>query len=64
MESRPATSPTGAKRLALAVAVAVPLLAIVETAVALVAPSLAPTDADWTAAAAAVRAGFRPGDLI
>jgi hypothetical protein len=39
-------------------------LAVVETTVALVAPSLAPTDADWTAAAAAVRAGFRPGDLI
>jgi len=32
--------------------------------VALVAPSRAPTDADWAAAAAAVRAGFRPGDLI
>ena len=31
---------------------------------ALVAPSRAPTDADWAAAAAAVRAGFRPGDLI
>lgn len=39
-------------------------LAIVETTVALVAPSLAPTDADWAAAAATVRAGFRAGDLI
>jgi hypothetical protein len=39
-------------------------LAVVETTVALVAPALAPTDADWAAAAAAVRAGFRPGDLI
>jgi hypothetical protein len=39
-------------------------LAVVETTVALVAPALAPTDADWDAAAAAVRAGFRPGDLI
>jgi hypothetical protein len=39
-------------------------LAVVETTVALVAPALAPTEADWAAAAAAVRAGFRPGDLI
>jgi hypothetical protein len=39
-------------------------LAVVETTVALVAPALAPTDADWAAAASAVRAGFRPGDLI
>ena len=35
-----------------------------ETTVALVAPSRAPTDADWAAAARDVRAGFRPGDLI
>ena len=48
----------------LGAAVVVSLLAVVETTVALVAPSLAPTDADWAAAAAAVRAGFRPGDLI
>jgi len=48
----------------LGAAVVVSLLAAVETTVALVAPSLAPTDADWAAAAAAVRAGFRPGDLI
>jgi hypothetical protein len=40
------------------------LLALVETAAALVAPHLAPTDADWRAAAREVRAGFRPGDLI
>jgi hypothetical protein len=39
-------------------------LAVVETTVALVAPALAPTDADWAAAASTVRAGFRPGDLI
>jgi hypothetical protein len=39
-------------------------LAIVETAVALTAPSRAPSDADWASAAQAVRAGFRPGDLI
>jgi hypothetical protein len=48
----------------LGTAVVIALLAVVETTVALVAPSRAPTDADWTAAAAAVRAGFRPGDLI
>ena len=48
----------------LGAAVVVSLLAVVETTVALVAPSLAPTDADWAASAAAVRAGFRPGDLI
>ena len=48
----------------LGAAVAVSLLAVVETTVALVAPSRAPTDADWSAAAAAVRIGFRPGDLI
>jgi hypothetical protein len=44
--------------------VALALLAVVETAQALVAPSRAPTDADWAAAASEVRAGFRPGDLI
>jgi hypothetical protein len=44
--------------------VAVALLAFVETTVALVAPALAPTDADWAAAGRAVRTGFRPGDLI
>src|SRR5262249_46140019 len=38
--------------------------AVVETSVALVAPALAPKDRDWKAAAAEVRAGFRPGDLI
>jgi hypothetical protein len=48
----------------LGAAVVVSLLAVVETTVALVAPWLAPSDADWAAAAAAVRAGFRPGDLI
>ena len=54
----------GRQRLLLGAAVVVSLLAVVETTVALVAPSRAPTDADWAAAAAAVRAGFRPGDLI
>jgi hypothetical protein len=52
------------RQLTLGAIVVVGSLAVVETTVALVAPSLAPTDADWTAAAAAVRAGFRTGDLI
>jgi len=46
------------------VVVAVVLLALVEAVNAFVAPSRAPTDEDWAAAAAKVRAGFRPGDLI
>ena len=53
-----------ATRLGLAAAGAVALLAVVETVVAAVSPSLAPTDADWQAAAREVRSGFRPGDLI
>jgi len=52
------------RRAWLAALAAVSLLALVETASAIVAPYRAPTDADWRAAAAAVRAGFRPGDLI
>ena len=51
-------------RAGLVAVAAVSLLAVVETATALIAPRLAPTDADWAAAAAAVRAGFRPGDQI
>jgi hypothetical protein len=43
---------------------AVVLLALVETAVALIAPSRAPKPEDWQAAAGAVRAGFQSGDLI
>jgi hypothetical protein len=50
--------------VAVAVAAAVLLLALYETASALIAPWRAPRDADWAAAAAEVRAGFRPGDLI
>jgi hypothetical protein len=46
------------------VGAAVALLALVETAVALIAPSRAPRPDDWRAAAREVRAGFRPGDLI
>jgi len=40
------------------------MLALVETVNAFVAPSWAPSKKDWAAAAAEVRAGFRPGDLI
>ena len=40
------------------------LLALVETVNAVVAPSRAPSEKDWVAAAAKVRAGFRLGDLI
>jgi hypothetical protein len=50
--------------VALGAAAAVAALAILETLVALAAPARAPTEADWAAAALAVRQGFRPGDLI
>lgn len=52
------------RRLAVAVGAGVVLLALVEAGNALVAPLAAPPERDWTAAAAKVRAGFRPGDLI
>lgn len=52
------------RRPRLIVLAAVAALALVETTVALVAPSRAPTEADWRAAAAAIRGPFRPGDLI
>jgi hypothetical protein len=58
------TTGVGRRHLMLGAAVVVSLLAVVETTAALVAPFRAPTDADWAAAAAAVRAGFRAGDLI
>ncbi len=51
-------------KAALVAAAAIAVLAVVEASVALVAPSRAPKDADWEAAAQAVRAGFAPGDLI
>ena len=46
------------------IASAFALLAIVEAATAVVAPRRVATEADWSATAAEVRAGFRPGDLI
>jgi hypothetical protein len=52
------------RRLSVVVAVAIVLLALVETVNAFVAPFRAPSEKDWAAAGASVRAGFRPGDLI
>jgi hypothetical protein len=52
------------RRIPVVVAALVLLLALVESVNAVVAPTLAPTDKDWKAAAAKVRSGFRPGDLI
>ena len=52
------------RRFSVVVAAVILLLALVETVNAFVAPSRAPTDRDWAAAAAKVRAGFLPGDLI
>jgi hypothetical protein len=51
-------------RLASICALGVVALALFETGNALLAPLAAPTDKDWRAAAAEVRAGFHPGDLI
>jgi hypothetical protein len=53
-----------APRLGIALAIGIALLATLETAQALIAPTRAPTPSDWGAVATAVRAGFRPGDLI
>ena len=53
-----------APTLALVAAAAVALLALVETAVALTAGARVAPAADWEAAAAEVRAGFAPGDVI
>jgi hypothetical protein len=61
VETSPSRLTTRAGLAALAV---VSLLAVVETAAALVAPARAPKDEDWRAAAAEIRAGFRAGDLI
>lgn len=49
---------------ALVAAALLALLALVETASALTASWRVASPADWQAAAAEVRAGFRPGDLI
>jgi len=52
------------RRLAAGLASALVLLALYETAQAVIAPWRASSDADWTAAEAAVRAQFKPGDLV
>jgi hypothetical protein len=51
-------------RLGLIGAGLIAVLAVLETAVAVIAPLRAPKEADWRAAAQAVRAEFRAGDLI
>jgi hypothetical protein len=56
-------APAGS-RLGLIVAAAIAVLAVVETANALVAPSRAVKDGDWEAAAREIRAGFVAGDLV
>ena len=48
----------------MACAAGIVALALVAAGNALLAPLRAPTDQDWRAAAAEVRAGFRPGDLL
>jgi hypothetical protein len=50
--------------VALAVAAGLLLLALTESVNAVVAPFLAPSDADWQAAAQHVRRGYRDRDLI
>jgi hypothetical protein len=62
--ARPWPAREPAARLVLAGAVGVACLALIETAIAFIAPSRAPADGDWQGVAAAVRAGFRAGDLI
>lgn len=52
------------RRLSVVVGAAIVLLALVETVNAFVAPTWAPIEKDWSAAAAKVRARFQPGDLI
>jgi hypothetical protein len=52
------------QRAAVIVAALIALLALVETGAALTARARVATDADWEAAAAEVRAGFAPGDVI
>jgi hypothetical protein len=53
-----------ARRAGLLASVAIVILALAETAVALIAPLRAPSDSDWRGAAQDVRSGFRAGDLV
>jgi hypothetical protein len=57
-----ATEP--ARVLGLIGAAAIAVLALIETAVAIIEPLRAPATADWQAAAELVRGDFRKGDLI
>jgi hypothetical protein len=57
-------SSAAARRAGSLAVLSIVLLALVETAVALIAPGRAPTQADWHEAARQVRAGFQPGDLV
>ncbi len=58
-------SGTARQKAVAAAALGLVLLAILwESALAIRAPYMVATDADWRAAAATVRAGFAPGDLI
>jgi hypothetical protein len=52
------------RRFSVGAVAAVVVLALVETVNAVVAPLRAPDERDWKGASAAVRAGFRPGDLV
>lgn len=52
------------RRLSGAVAAIIVVLALIETVNAMLSSVRAPTDKDWRSAAAKVRAGFHPGDLI
>jgi hypothetical protein len=52
------------RRLGVAVGALVTLLALAEAVNAFVGPAFAPDDKAWRSAAAKVRAGFQPGDLI
>lgn len=62
--ARPPGPASPAARAALALVAAMVLLALWESGAALLAPRRVPAEADWAAAAAEVRAGFQPGDLI
>ena len=54
----------GRPRAALLLFLALFAVSLYETTTSLLASHRAPTDGDWASAAAEVRAGFKPGDLI
>ena len=59
-----ATEPSPRRALALLPLLGFAALCLWEGGLAVLGPRRAPTPADWQAAAAQVRAGFQPGDLI